>query len=356
MVIPVSVSGSTFTALARLPFGNGQQVAINSRIPNQTPAPLVECDSTGAPVFYYLVNATGEAFQVSATLGGEPITLTSAGIGQQSVSEWPPLTWQQLIALPLVQSVDFRGLVSNPEAPLNLNAAPNAALGLTLSGNTFNSVIDLNIQDWTAVQISSSGTLPTPLVAGATYYTLNTNSTSFQIASVIGGSAITLTGGTGQLSFQNVTLDVVIAEKLILALGTDLHDDLLIMVNNHMKRVSRSWWAWYAPSTQPGDIWLYPTITRAQIVLDCLRNPETLIRSALLYAMYLMCIDGRWRNQVKDQSFFVQFDQISEDKRKANAEKSLNKQAQLLLVSGYQGAHRIFDFGETTQTISVSLI
>ena len=100
MIIPVSVSGSTFTARERFPFVDGQQVSIDSRIPNQVPAPLVEFDSSNARVYYFLVNISGSSFQVAETLSGPPITLTGSGTGQITVSEYPPLSWQQLVDLP----------------------------------------------------------------------------------------------------------------------------------------------------------------------------------------------------------------------------------------------------------------
>src|ERR1035437_1892557 len=116
MIIPVSVSGSTFTANARFPFGGGQQVSIDSRIANQIPAPLIEFDSANARVYYYLVNVSGSTFQVSATSGGTPIALTNKGTGQLTVSEWPPLPWESLVLLPLVRPSDIRGRWLTPEA------------------------------------------------------------------------------------------------------------------------------------------------------------------------------------------------------------------------------------------------
>src|SRR5665213_4424101 len=101
MVIPISVNvaTSTFTANGRFPFADGQQVSIDSRVPNQIPAPLVEYDSQEVRVYYFLVNVTGNSFQVSATLSGSPIALTAAGTGQMTLSEYPPLPWESLVLL-----------------------------------------------------------------------------------------------------------------------------------------------------------------------------------------------------------------------------------------------------------------
>src|SRR5437588_289812 len=102
MLVPLSVSGSTFTANARFPFGNGQAVRFSSTIRNGLPAPLDNKTT------YYVIGLNGSTFQVSATLSGAPVVLTAAPVGQIRVSEHPVLLWSQLIALPLVQPSDTR--------------------------------------------------------------------------------------------------------------------------------------------------------------------------------------------------------------------------------------------------------
>jgi hypothetical protein len=355
MIIPVSVSGSTFTANARFPLGDGQQVSIDSRVRNQVPAPLVEYDQD-ARVYYYLVNVSGNSFQVSATLAGSPITLTSAGIGQLTVSEWPPLTWDALTLLPLVQVSDVRKRFLTPEAMLNLSAAVDTPIGLTVAGSVFTTGIPHSLQDWTAVQLDSSGTLPAPLSSLTTYYLRDTTDVTFTLASVVGGSAITITtAGSGQLSVSNFALNDVIVSKLAIG-GQWMYDALLTIVTNHIKVVGRSWWWWWNPSTEPMDVMFYPTTLRAQIVLDNLRNPEKLIDAWVDYTVWAMIQDGSWRNQIINPEFMQQFGPTPDNAAKKRAEQRLAQQVQLLLVSGYQGAHRVFDFGETTSTISISLL
>ncbi len=360
MIIPVSVSGSTFTASGRFPFADGQQVSIDSRIANQLPAPLVEFDSQEKRVYYYLVNTSGNTFEVSSTLNGAPIALTSAGIGQITVSEHPPLTWTQLVLLPLLTPSDIRARWLTPEAMLQVSAAPDASIGVTLASNIFTSGISHGFTDWQAIQLASTGTVPTGLSPNTTYYTRDTTATTFKVALVIGGVALTVTGGSGQISVQNWGLNDLLQAKIELA-GQWLYDALLVMVSNHMKRVNKSWWLWYAPPTEPNDVMFYPAIYKAQIVLDNLKNPEKLIEAWRDYAKWAMVEDGSFRNQILDATFFQQFGQISsgqtlESVAKKRAEQRLAMQAQLLLVSGYQQAHRIFDFGEVNDTIDISLV
>lgn len=72
----------------------------------------------------------------------------------------------------------------------------NSATGITFNTTT-------NVVNWTAhglsngqpVVFSTSGSLPTPLVAGVTYYVVNKNTNDFQVAATVGGAAIDL-GGT----------------------------------------------------------------------------------------------------------------------------------------------------------------
>lgn len=360
MIIPVAISGSTLTASGFFPFANGQQISVDSRIENQVPAPLLEFDSQGKRVFYYIVNATGNSFQVAATVAGSPIILTTGGIGQITVSEFPPLTWQQVVDLPIAGPSDIRARWLTPESMLNLSAAPDTPIGCSVASSVFTSGIPHGLDDWTAVRFASDGALPSPLTSGATYYVLNTTETLFAVASVIGGSALTITGGSGQLTVRNWGLNDLLEAKGTIGWQW-LYDALLEMVTNHIKGVGRSWWWWMNPPTEQMNTAFYPTINKAQIVLDNLRNPEKLIEAWRDFTKWAMIEDGTFRNQIKDPTFFQEFGSVSsgqtmESVAKKRAEQRLAQQAQLLQVSGHQGAHRIFDFGETTDSISISLI
>ena len=356
MVIPVSVNvgASTFTANARFPFVDGQQVYIESRIPNQVPAPLEDYDSQQQRVLYFVIALSGGTFQLSLTLGGAAITLTAAGIGQITVSEYPPLPWESLLLLPLVQVSDIRTRFTTPEALVNETAAPNQSIGLTISGNVFTTGIEHGLVDWTPVQFA--GTVPSPLVTGTTYYVRDTTPTTFTAASVIGGSAITLGGAGSNVTVSNYALDGLLLTKRDVGMEW-LYDALSVKVANHMKFVGASWWYWYAP---PGgeaiEPQFFPATRRAQIVLDNLLNPEKLIVAAVDYAKWAMIEDGSWRNQIVNPAFLQQFGPTPESTAKKRAEERLQRQSQLLLVSGYQGARRLFDFDQVTDSLNISLV
>ena len=362
MTIPVSVdvASSTFTANARFPFIDNQQVYIESRIPNQVPAPLVEYDSAQCRVLYYIAELDGNEFRLSAAEDGEPITLTSAGIGQITVSEFPPLTWDALEELPLLDVSELRDFFTTPESIIQLSAAPDTPIGVTVSSSIFTSGIPHNLIDgaWPIVRFNSTDTVPAPLVAGVNYYAMNIQSdTEFMVSLVIGGTPITITdSGEGQISFQNYTLNVVLEKRIRIAMG-DVYDALLLKVSNHMRFVSNAWWYWYAPpSGEPINAQFYPAMNRALIVCDNLQNPERLRKAIRDYATWNMIQDASWRNLIKDSTFFEQFGSDPESKAKKRAEQRLNEVAPLLQVAGYQGARRLFDFDQVSNSISVSLI
>jgi len=359
MIIPVSIdlATSTFTANDRFPFANGQQVSVDSRIPKQVPVPLEDFDAQGQRVLYYLVNVSGNNFQLSKTFNGAPVALTANGIGQITVSEFPPLTWDALIRLPLIEISELRDRFNTPESLINLSAANDQPKGVSVASSVFTSGIPHQLLDWGEVRFTSTGTIPAPLQAGVSYYARDIASDStFKVASVIGGSPIMITNsGTGQVSVQNYALNSVLEKKRDIA-GRWLYDALLLKVSNHMKFISRSWWWWFAPSIDPIDPMLYPVMNRALIVLDNLLNPEKLIDAWIDYTAWAMVQDAQWRNVAVDAQFFQRYGDTSESTAKKRAEQRLNSLAPLLLVSGYQGARKIFDFDQTTASISVSLI
>lgn len=341
MTIPVSINGSTLTALARLPFANGQAIRIDGYVP---PAPL-SVDTT-----YYIVSLAGLAFSVALIAGGTPIVLTDTGSGQISIYETPPLTWQQLKLLPLVQYSDVRRLLTTPESMLNETAAPNQSIGLTISGNVFTTGIEHGLVDWTPVRFA--GTAPSPLVAGTTYYVRDTTPTTFTAALSIGGAVIVLGGAGSNVTVSNYMLDTALVEKIDLA-GEWLFNALSERIIKHLSRVGWNWWTWFYP-TQP--IMPSPPRQTAGLVLDSLKNPEKLIHAWVDFTLWAMSIDGRWRNQIINPAFLTQFGQSPEQEREKRAMKSLDDICPLLEVTGDYGQRRIFDFEQVSDSIHTSLL
>lgn len=78
-LFPYTVNTSTSTITTSTNFTNGTRVHFNSTATGSFPNPLTINTS------YFIVNSAGSTFQVSATSGGSPITLTSVGTGSQYI-------------------------------------------------------------------------------------------------------------------------------------------------------------------------------------------------------------------------------------------------------------------------------
>jgi len=152
------------------------------------PAPLV----AGTP--YFVRNATANTFQLSATVGGAIIDLTTAGSGI------------------LVHS-QFRVPNLAARFPMGYaNTAPTKVIGFaSRSGNVItatglDSHAQNELQTGQAVVYNATGTVITGLTSTTTYYIIRISATTFSLATsranAIAGTVITLTGdGTGTHTF-----------------------------------------------------------------------------------------------------------------------------------------------------------
>ena len=84
--------------------------------------------------------------------------------------------------------------------------ASNQSVTITISTATFTVSSTSGITAGTPIKFSSSGTLPTGLVAGTKYYARDVPATTFKVAATVGGAAITLSGS--QSGTQTVYWDI----------------------------------------------------------------------------------------------------------------------------------------------------
>jgi hypothetical protein len=75
---------------------------------------------------------------------------------------------------------------------------------LAFSGSTLTCPL-CNFQNGDGISITTTGTMPTGLVSGTTYYVVNVSGQTFQLAATVGGSAITLSGSPSGLF--SITVD-----------------------------------------------------------------------------------------------------------------------------------------------------
>jgi len=192
-----SLSGSTFSLIASNSFAsngltlqNGSQ--IDFEINNQGNGDVIPPGTVAVPspltilTHYYVVNcstspacgAQNSTFQVSATSGGSPITITACDSSCLAYSE---------VGLPVQVNVNGNAITS-----------PDTLTGIYANGTpvTFGSG-----------GLQLGGTLPAPLQQDVIYYVTNLSGNTFKIAATPGGPAITLTTvGTGMISVSNANV------------------------------------------------------------------------------------------------------------------------------------------------------
>jgi len=88
---------------------------------------------------------------------------------------------------------------------LNTYSQTNTVFAVNTTTNYITRVGGSSYANGTPIQIASTGTLPSPLVAATTYYVINSDGTVFQLSLTLNGSAIDITtAGTGTITTNRV--------------------------------------------------------------------------------------------------------------------------------------------------------
>jgi len=88
---------------------------------------------------------------------------------------------------------------------LNTYSQTNTVFAVNTTTNYITRVGGSSYANETPIQIASTGTLPSPLVAATTYYVINSDGTVFQLSLTLNGSAIDITtAGTGTITMNRV--------------------------------------------------------------------------------------------------------------------------------------------------------
>ncbi|MDE1946197.1 MAG: hypothetical protein KGH93_03330 [Patescibacteria group bacterium] len=146
-------------------------------------------------------------------------------------------------ALTLCTVADVRNRISSPEVPLYLNKSDDTRIAIgSISANAIITAVPNGLISTDIVEFETTGTLPTGLSANTVYYVVASTltQTSFQVSSVKGGSALTISGGTGVNTFYNATVDNVISEKIALAKDW-IRQDLTRELKQHIPELIESW-------------------------------------------------------------------------------------------------------------------
>jgi hypothetical protein len=140
----------------------------------------------------------------------------------------------------LCTPTDIRARLTTPETLAGITAAPDTPFGVTLVSNTLTSTVPNRLLTWTAIQFGSTGTLPTGLVSGTTYYARDVTALAFRVATVVGGDALTLTGGTGTLTAWNSSGDDFFRARIVIAKEW-IYECLLNEMPNRVPMIAWRW-------------------------------------------------------------------------------------------------------------------
>ena len=192
-----SRNGSTFTLTSSNSFAangmtlsNGSQLdfEINNQLNGDVPPPPTVAVPSPLTILthYYVVNcstspacgAQNSTFQVSATFGGSPITITACDSNCLAYGQ---------VGLPLQASVSSNTITS-----------PDGLSSIYANGTPIT---------FASGGLQLGGMLPSPLQQDVIYYVINLSGNTFKVAATPAGSAITLTSaGTGMISMSNANV------------------------------------------------------------------------------------------------------------------------------------------------------
>lgn len=168
-----------------------------------------------AGTVYFVVNPATNTFQLSATQGGSAIT-AGAGGSDTATSE---IVWTFNATYTVGQYCNGDWWVVEPSAGVGIvinSIAPASTRTVQNSSTVTITQASPGVITWTAsgavanrpVDLTTTGTLPAPLVAGATYYVKTViDANNFTVSSTTGGTVIATTSagsGTHSASFGRV--------------------------------------------------------------------------------------------------------------------------------------------------------
>ena len=195
--------------------GEGADAALTADVPKWTS----ECKLSNCAYLYLKLKYDRNAFSglptITADVRGR--TLYDPRDGQTRYSNNPALVLRDYLS----NTIYGRGIASSAIDDTSIAAAANACdvritapnfsdiftVSTTTEALTFSQPIPIDTGD--GVKVSSTATLPSPLVAGITYYAIKATDTSYQLATTLAnafaGTAIDLTSaGTGQHTLAQV--------------------------------------------------------------------------------------------------------------------------------------------------------
>ena len=161
----------------------------------------------GGPLYYWNAYTTPNGLNVAITINSQTVSAVDTGTEyitfSTAIATGTPVKFTSTTSLPAPLVAGTVYYVVNPVAATAQLAATvgGAAINLTTAGSgtitiytpaTFTTISTLT--NATAIQIVSTGTVPTGMTIGTTYYVNNFSSNTFNISATYGGDLIVLTG------------------------------------------------------------------------------------------------------------------------------------------------------------------
>lgn len=138
---------------------------------------------------YWVINSGATTYQISATVGGTPISTngnTQSGTQSTTIPTASTTSGSSTVTIydfgTGVQSVTFAS------SKVTVGAGPSGAAGIVPTSGT---------------PVKFLGSIAAELTAGTTYYVINPTATGYSLSATAGGAAITFTAGTGTQYIPN---------------------------------------------------------------------------------------------------------------------------------------------------------
>lgn len=197
------------------PLADGDRVYLTTSA-SDLPNGLLEVDGSGDPQLYYVVQSETDAFKLSLTRGGSPVTFSDDGSGTHTYNArrgHVQLTTARSVTKHVDTTVAKNFLLERDTAagfPGRVMVSCFDAEGVLLENEdtfTVDTATDEIIPDNTHTPVAvgdiitltnSGGALPSPLATGTDYYVLALNGARFTVSLTEGGSVVDITtAGTG---------------------------------------------------------------------------------------------------------------------------------------------------------------
>lgn len=150
---------------------------------------------TAFTIYFVQSVVSASAFKIAATPGGAAISFTGSGSGTRYGYKNPITSYQA-----------FGALSGNPFASM----LPRAAT-ITIASPATVTAAGHGLTNGKRVQFTTSGALPTGILANTTYFVINAATDTFNLSAMQGGAAIATSGGQSGTHTMREVVSVIVS-------------------------------------------------------------------------------------------------------------------------------------------------